>query len=75
LWWKAYYKIREEKKKSTTVIDKQFEYNKYIRAFFADNSGKSLKQAITCWNYKKSLSGHNAYEKSDLVAFYGNHNY
>ena len=58
----------EEKKKGTTVIDKQFEYNTYIRDFFADNKGKSLEEAITCWKYKKQLFGHNCYEKSDLAA-------
>lgn len=49
-------------------IDKQFEYNTYIRAFFEDNKGKSLEEAIICWKYKKSLQGHNRYEKSDLIA-------
>ena len=63
----AYYQILEEKKTGRTVIDKQFEYNTYIRDFFADNQGKSLDDAIRCWKYKKSLSGHNRYEKSDLV--------
>ena len=65
---KAYYAILEEKKKSKTVIDKQFEYNTYIRDFFADNNGMSLENAIKCWKYKKSLKGHNRYEKSDLIA-------
>lgn len=64
----AYYEILADKKSEKTVIDKQFEYNTYIREFFADNAKKSLSQAIICWNYKKSLKGHNAYEKSDLVA-------
>ena len=64
----AYYAILEEKKKSKTVIDKQFEYNTYIRDFFADNNGMSLENAIKCWKYKKSLEGHNRYEKSDLIA-------
>lgn len=49
------------------VIDKQFEYNTYIRDFFQDNADKSLKDAITCWNYKKSIGGHNRYEKEDLL--------
>ena len=44
------------------------EYNTYIRDFFEDNQGRSLDEAITCWKYKKSLQGHNRYEKSDLVA-------
>lgn len=64
----AYYQILEDKKKGKTKIDKQFEYNTYIRDFFADNQGKSLDEAIKCWKYKKQLQGHNRYEKTDLVA-------
>ncbi len=64
----AYYHILEEKKKGKTKIDKQFEYNTYIRDFFEDNQGKTLEEAILCWKYKKSLQGHNRYEKSDLAA-------
>ncbi len=64
----AYYRISEEKKKGKTTIDKQFEYNTYIRDFFEDNQRKSLEDAIKCWKYKKSLQGHNRYEKSDLIA-------
>lgn len=63
----AYYQILEDKKKGKTKIDKQFEYNTYIRDFFADNQGKSLEDAIKCWKYKKQLQGHNRYERSDLV--------
>lgn len=63
----AYYKLLEKKKSGRTKIDKQFEYNTYIRDFFDDNKGKSLEDAINCWNYKKSLPGHNRYEKSDLA--------
>ncbi len=62
----AYHQILEDKKKGKTTIDRQFEYNTYIRDFFADNEGKSLEEAIKCWKYKKSLKGHNRYEKSDL---------
>ena len=64
----AYYKILEDKKKNKTTIDKQFEYNAYIRDFFNDNKDKSLEQAIKCWKHKKSLKGHNKYEKTDLIA-------
>lgn len=64
----AYYQILEDKKKGKTVIEKQFEYNTYIRNFFADNNGKGLDDAIKCWKYKKSIPGHNRYEKSDLIA-------
>ena len=65
---KAYYEIIEEKKKGKSKIDKQFEYNTYIRDFFEDNKDRSLREAIICWKYKKSLSGHNRYERSDLSA-------
>lgn len=51
-----------------TEIGGQFEYNTYIRDFFADNPGKSLHDAIVCWNYKKGLQGHHRYEQSDLCA-------
>lgn len=64
----TYYQILEDKKKRKTKIDKQFEYNAYIRAFFADNQGRTLDEAIRCWKYKIQLQGHNRYEKSDLVA-------
>ena len=65
---RAYYRISEEKKKGKTEIGRQFEYNTYIRDFFADNPGKKLHDAIVCWNYKKSLPGCHCYEKSDLIA-------
>ena len=65
---KAYERLLAEKKTGKTTIGKQFEYNTYIRDFFADNPGKSLKDAIRCWNYKKSLSGHHRYESTDLEA-------
>ena len=64
----AYYQILEDKKKGKTKIDKQFEYNAYIRDFFADDKGKSLAEASKCWKYKKQLQGHNRYERTDLVA-------
>lgn len=64
----AYYNILESKKKGNTEIDRQFEYNTYIRDFFVDNKGKSLKEAIQYWKYKKQGFGHNHYERSDLIA-------
>lgn len=50
------------------MIEKQFEYNTYIRDFFENNKGKTLDEAIACWKYKKSKSGHNRYERTDLDA-------
>ena len=61
----AYYEIQNSKEK--TKIGKQFQYNQYIRDFFENNADKSLDDAIKCWNYKKSLKGHNRYEETDLV--------
>ena len=62
----AYHELQNSNDK--TKIDKQFQYNQYIRDFFEDNDDKSLEYAIKCWKYKKSLKGHNRYEKSDLEA-------
>ncbi len=64
----AYYRILEEKKTKKSTIEKQFEYNTYIRDFFAENPNHSLSEAIACWKYKKQLPGHNRYESTDLVA-------
>ena len=60
----AYHELQNSNEK--TEIDKQFQYNQYIRDFFKDNDDKTLNDAIKCWNYKKSIKGHNKYEKSDL---------
>lgn len=65
---RAYEQIIAERKKEKPAIDGQFEYNQYIRNFFAENPGRTLQEAILCWKYKKSLQGHNRYEKSDLAA-------
>ena len=62
----AYGQILEEKKSGKTDIEKQFEYNTYIRDFYADNPGRPLEEAIRCWKYKKSLKGHNRYERTDI---------
>lgn len=64
----AYHKLLADKKKGAASIDKQFEYNTYIRDFFAGNEGRSLEEAVKCWKYKKALPGHNKYEDSDLAA-------
>ena len=64
----AYKEIQAAKKSGKKVIDKQFEYNTYVRDFFDDNKGASLDDAIKCWKYKKSIKGNNKYERSDLTA-------
>ena len=64
----AYREIIAAKKKEKAPIGRQFEYNTYIRDFFADNPGRTLADAVACWKYKKSRKGHNRYEQSDLTA-------
>lgn len=46
-----------------TEIAPQFEYNQFIRDFFADpyNKGKSRKDAINAWNAVKNLPGSHKY--------------
>jgi hypothetical protein len=57
----------EEKRKKDPSYKKniapQFEYNQFIRDFFADpkNQGKSRKDAIEAWNSIKKLPGSNKY--------------
>jgi len=70
--FKSFYYLKEElilfcrKERLQISIDKQFEYNTYILDFHAANEGKFLDDSIRCWKYKKSLLGHNKYEKEDL---------
>lgn len=59
---KAWYTLLDK----PAEIGRQFEYNRYIRDFFRDNSGKSLQEAIRCWKYKKELPGLHRYERNDL---------
>ena len=62
-----YRKIEKRKKSGKlTKISLSCEYNQYIRDFFADNPGKTFKQAVICWNMKKRLPGYRKYSKSDL---------
>ena len=56
----------EERKKAPTYqreIAPQFEYNQFIRDFFADpeNTDKSRREAIEAWNNIKKLPGPNKY--------------
>jgi hypothetical protein len=59
----------DELRKNTnyqTEIAPQFEYNRYIRDFLADNPGKSTKEAIRFWKLKRSKAGSPTYSKMDL---------
>lgn len=65
--------IRAEQKQATTPkeIAPQFEYNRYIRDFMADNPTLSRQVAIQCWKQKRAQRGDNAYHKSDLALLEG----
>ena len=63
---KAYEQIKKDSKTEKKEIGTQFEYNTYIRDFFAANRGYSLNEAITCWKYKKSLPCDHHYGPEDL---------
>lgn len=61
----AWYEEEERKKDPSYKknIAPQFEYNQFIRDFFADpkNKGKSRQEAIAAWNVIKQLPGSNKY--------------
>ncbi|MBM7715397.1 hypothetical protein JOC94_002384 [Bacillus thermophilus] len=61
----AWYEEEERKKDPSYKknIAPQFEYNQFIRDFFADpkNKGKSRKEAIAAWNVIKQFPGSNKY--------------
>ena len=59
-------KIIEKDKNYKREIPPQFEYNRYIRDFLADNPDKSTKDAIYFWKLKRSKAGGNKYAKTDL---------
>lgn len=50
-------------------IGKSFSFNVAFQKWLKANAGKTYKDAIVCWNYKKQLPGQHRYEKSDLVVF------
>ncbi len=65
----AWYKEEERKKDPSykKKIAPQFEYNQFIRDFFADsnNQGKSREEAIEAWNHIKKLPGSNKYKSNN----------
>ena len=64
----AWYEEEERKKDPTykKKIAPQFEYNQFIRDFFADpeNQGKRREEAIEAWKTIKKLPGSNKYESN-----------
>lgn len=49
-----------------TEIAPQFEYNRYMRDFLADNPDKSSRDAMQYWKLKRAIRGTNEYAKTDL---------
>ena len=47
-------------------IAPQFEYNRYLRDFLADNPNLNRAVGIQLWNIKKKMRGDNVYQKEDL---------
>lgn len=64
----AWRKIEQQKKNRQVPneIAPQFQYNRYMQDFLADNPGLSPKEARHCWNIKRELPGPHKYQKSDL---------
>jgi hypothetical protein len=65
---KEWNQINELKKDKnyTSEIAPQFEYNRYMRAFLADNPNLSSKDAMKHWKLKRTKRGTNEYERTDL---------
>jgi hypothetical protein len=64
--WKRLQKIVSDKS-FKSVIPAHNQYNQYIRDFFADNPGKTLKDARHYWKLKRQLPvQRHRYERSDL---------
>ncbi len=61
-------RIRAEKRNSAgpKEIAPQFEFNRYLRDFIADNPNLNRELGIKLWKMKKSRRGDNVYRKEDL---------
>lgn len=53
----AYYQILEDKKKGKTKIDKQFEYNTYIRDFLPIIKENFWRKQLSAGNTKSNYKG------------------
>lgn len=62
--WKRVHALVKAGAKPEIPFHNQF--NAYTRAFLEDNPGRSLDDVRHFWKLKRSLPGHNRYERSDL---------
>lgn len=57
--------LAEESKRNNpqykTKIDKQFEYNQFVRDFFTNEKGKSQPDVVKAWKIVKTFSGEKTY--------------
>ena len=65
---RVYHEIQKVLRKKLTSVEKQYQFNKYINAFFNNNPDGTFEDAVHCWKYKKSLNESRTYDDSDLVA-------
>jgi hypothetical protein len=63
--WEKIYELKKDKNYKTNIAP-QFEYNRYMRAFLADNPDKTNKDAMKYWKLKRAKRGTNEYEKTDF---------
>ncbi len=63
------YQYTTKSQTNPKIIAPQFEYNRYLRDFLADNPNAKRATGIKLWNLKKSLRGDNKYKKEDLKLF------
>jgi hypothetical protein len=63
--WRRLYALKKSGNEEKEIAP-QFEYNRYMKAFLADNPDKSSKDAMKYWRLKKQQRGSKEYNKSDL---------
>lgn len=63
--WHLIIKQKKEQVQPNEIAP-QFEYNRYIRDFLADNRDRSIKDAIHFWKLKRNQIGEKRYHKKDL---------
>jgi Domain of unknown function (DUF6434)/SAP domain-containing new25 len=62
--WQRVHALTKAGEKPAIPFHNQF--NAYVCAFFEDNPGRPIGDARHFWRLKRSLPGHNRYERSDL---------
>jgi len=63
--WKRIYTLKKNKEHKSEIAP-QFEYNRYIRDFLADNPGQNSGSAILIWKLKRKQPGDKNYNTNDL---------